>query len=165
MERKPVCMIVARAEDGGIGRKGKLPWDLPDDRRRFREVTEGCPVIAGYVTWKAVREELAGAGRTVILLGRGHARGHSVEQALHEAQQAPGERIWVIGGAKTYRRMMPEIEEIDRTTVHGVAVRCDRHIDDLDPRVWRRVAWGVGPAGGPKRLTSTIEHFVRAGRE
>src|SRR3954463_7961241 len=47
-----VSIVVAGAEDGGIGRGGNLPWRLPSDLQYFKEQTIGKPVIMGRRTWE-----------------------------------------------------------------------------------------------------------------
>ena len=44
------CIIVAIADDGGIGVRGQLPWHLPEDLKYFKRTTHGYPVIMGRTT-------------------------------------------------------------------------------------------------------------------
>lgn len=61
--------IVALSENGVIGRAGGLPWRLPDDLRRFRELTWGHPVVMGRRTYESIGRPLP--GRTIVVLSRG----------------------------------------------------------------------------------------------
>jgi dihydrofolate reductase len=53
------CIVVAYAENRGIGYRGALPWRLPSDMRHFRELTTGGTVLMGRKTY----ESLPGAYR------------------------------------------------------------------------------------------------------
>jgi len=85
-----VSIIAAIAEgDRGIGLRGGLPWRLPADMARFRELTMGYAVIIGRVTWEPMAARWL-PGRRVIVLSRDPAAresGHAVASSLKEAQQ------------------------------------------------------------------------------
>ena len=49
-----MSLIVAAAENDVIGRDGALPWRLPKDARRFRELTTGHVVVMGRVTYDSI---------------------------------------------------------------------------------------------------------------
>ena len=49
-----LCLIVARARNGAIGKDGDLPWHLSEDLIHFKRTTKGCPVIMGRKTWESL---------------------------------------------------------------------------------------------------------------
>jgi dihydrofolate reductase len=49
-----ISLIVAASENDVIGRDGALPWRLPKDARRFRELTTGHVVVMGRVTYDSI---------------------------------------------------------------------------------------------------------------
>ena len=49
-----LVLIYARAENGTIGRDGKMPWHLPEDLAHFKRTTLGAPVIMGRKTWDSI---------------------------------------------------------------------------------------------------------------
>ena len=63
-----ISIIAAMADNRVIGRGGAIPWDMPADRRRFRELTMGHPVILGRKTYESIGRPLS--GRTNIILSR-----------------------------------------------------------------------------------------------
>ena len=63
-----IALVVAVAENGVIGRNGKLPWKLSSDLKWFRKVTQGKPVIMGRKTYDSLRRPLP--GRTNIVITR-----------------------------------------------------------------------------------------------
>ena len=163
---KPVTVIAAMARNRAIGYEGRVPWDLPGDMRRFRRLTMGCPVIVGRRTFDGLDRPLD--GRTVIVLGRegkpvqvgGGAMDSAVLDALEAAEDAPGERIWIAGGAATYRRLTGLADGIDLTVV-DTEVAADTWMPDIDPDAWQEAARRPGPSGGPEDLTSTIVQYLR----
>ena len=52
-----VSAIVAVSENGVIGRKGALPWHLPDDLRFFQRNTLGHHVIMGRKNWDSIPDK------------------------------------------------------------------------------------------------------------
>ena len=62
-----LCLIVARARNGVIGKDNDLPWHLSDDLKHFKATTKGCPVIMGRKTWESLpRRPLPGRDNIVL---------------------------------------------------------------------------------------------------
>src|ERR1700733_4082023 len=111
------------AENGVIGNKGGLPWRIPEDLRRFKEVTMGKPCIMGRRTWESLpRKPLP--GRTNIVVTRdtsfsadGAVVAHSLEEAIARTHGAP--EVAIIGGAELFKEAIPLANRIDLTEVHA----------------------------------------------
>ena len=119
MERPPVSIVVARAQNGVIGRGGKLPWHISEDLKRFKALTMGSVMVMGRKTFESLPGLLP--GRRHIVLTRdadwraeGAEVAHSVDDAL---KLAGGERISVIGGADIFELFMPLATRVDLTEV------------------------------------------------
>ncbi len=120
MNHPEITLIVARADNGIIGRNGALPWRIPADLRRFKQLTMGAPMIMGRKTFESLPGLLDGRRHIVITRNAGwNEEGaeavHSVEAAL-AAANAP--HVWVIGGAEIYRLFLPRADRIELTEVH-----------------------------------------------
>lgn len=120
MNHPEVTLILARADNGVIGKDGDIPWHIPADLRRFKQLTLGSPMIMGRKTFDSLPGLLP--GRRHIVLTRDEAWGedgaevvNSVEAAL-KAANAP--HVWVIGGAEIYRLFLPLADRIELTEVH-----------------------------------------------
>lgn len=120
MNRPEIILIVARADNGVIGAEGRMPWHLPADLRRFKQLTTGAPMIMGRKTFDSLPGLLP--GRRHIVLTRdadwnedGAERAATVEAALALAN-AP--RVSVIGGAQIYTLFEPRADRIELTEVH-----------------------------------------------
>ncbi len=79
-----IKLIAAVAEGGVIGREGKIPWDLPEDRRMFREPTIGGALIMGRRTFESIGGPLP--GREIIVVT---SRGDELMKDMN-AQPVPG---------------------------------------------------------------------------
>jgi dihydrofolate reductase len=117
-----ISIIAAMAENRVIGRGGAIPWDIPADRRRFRELTMGHPVIIGRKTFESIGCQLP--GRMNIILSRQQkfrANGCCVAQTLEDALRActGADEVFICGGEELYRLALPLAERIYLTVVHG----------------------------------------------
>ena len=61
----PVTIVAAVARNGVIGVDGGLPWHLPDDLRRFKELTLGHVLVMGRKTYESIGRPLP--GRTTVV--------------------------------------------------------------------------------------------------
>jgi len=117
-----ISIIVAMAENRVIGRAGSIPWDIPADRRHFRELTMGHPIIMGRKTFASIGHRLT--GRMNIILTRQEefqANGCCVAQTLGDALLAcsGADEVFICGGEELYRLALPMTERIYLTVVHG----------------------------------------------
>jgi dihydrofolate reductase len=125
-----ISLIVAAADGDVIGRDGELPWRLPADLRRFRELTTGHVVVAGRRTHESIMDRLGGPlpGRITVVVSRTILAGSgpvfyqpSVAAALSVARAieefAGGDEVFVIGGAEVYGASLSEVDRIELTRV------------------------------------------------
>lgn len=121
-------LIWAQAVNGVIGDAGTIPWRLPEDLGRFKELTLGGTVIMGRRTWDSLPERFRPlAGRDNIVITRqedwaaeGATVQHSLEAALAWAAQdtaAEPRPVWIIGGGEIYRQAMPLADHLEVTEV------------------------------------------------
>ena len=118
-----VSLVAAVARGGVIGRAGGIPWRLPEDLARFRELTMGHPVVMGRRTWESLPERfrpLPGRGNVVVTRNpawsaRGADRAGSIEEALAALESEP--EVFVIGGAEIYAAALPHADELLLTEI------------------------------------------------
>jgi dihydrofolate reductase len=120
-QRNPeITFVIARAQNGVIGRDGALPWRIPEDLKRFKALTMGAPMIMGRKTFESLPKLLPGRRHIVLTRGDWQADGaevtHTVEEALATVQ---GPRVSVVGGAEIYLLFEPLADRIELTEVHG----------------------------------------------
>lgn len=118
-DRPEIVLIVARAENGVIGRDGTLPWRLPEDLRRFKALTLGAPMIMGRKTFESLPGLLPGRRHIVLTRGGWTAPGAEIAADPQSALAlVGGPRVAVIGGADIYRLFEPLADRIELTEVH-----------------------------------------------
>jgi dihydrofolate reductase len=164
--RPAICFVVARADNGVIGRDNALPWHLPADLRHFKRLTVGKPVVMGRRTFDSIGKPLP--GRHNIVLTRDpdwRAEGVTVVPNLAEAIAAAGldpktraEEVMIIGGAAVYAEALPIATRIYLTEVHA-APEGDTVLPPFEPARWRETAREDHPAeeGQPAYSFVTLE--------
>jgi dihydrofolate reductase len=159
MDKPPITIVVARAENGVIGRDGKLPWHISADLRRFKALTMGSAMVRGRKTFESLPGLLPGRRHIVLTRDRawraeGAELAHNVGQAL---QLAGGEHISVIGGADIFELFIPIADRIELTEVL-LAVEGDTLM--RDPRrsgEWRETWSEEHPRENPPFRFVTLE--------
>ena len=119
MDRPRITIVVARAENGVIGRGGELPWHIPADLRRFKALTMGTAMIMGRKTFESLPGLLPGR-RHIVLTRRADwsAPGAEVARSAGEALQlAAAQPVSVIGGADIFELFLPIADRIELTEV------------------------------------------------
>ncbi len=124
-----LSLIVAVADNGVIGRAGKLPWRLGSDLKRFRRLTMGHPLIMGRNTFESIGRPLDGRDSIVVTRGKlppdrdGLYFAPSLENAIERAKARAAARgvgeIFAIGGASLFVEVLPLAQRIYLTRVHG----------------------------------------------
>lgn len=115
-----VTLVVARADNGVIGRDNALPWRLPADLRHFKRLTLGKPVIMGRRTFESIGKPLPGRENIVLTRDTGwQAAGVTVAAGLDTALANDAPEVSVIGGAQVYAVALPLADRIYLTEVHA----------------------------------------------
>jgi dihydrofolate reductase len=119
MEKPPITLVVARAENGVIGRGGALPWRIPADLKRFKSVTMGSVMVMGRKTFESLPGVLPGRRHVVLTRDRTWtAQGADAARGIeHAIELARGERMSVIGGAEIFDMFLPLADRIELTEV------------------------------------------------
>ncbi len=119
-----VSLIVAAAENGVIGKDNQLLWRLPDDLKRFKQLTLGHPIIMGRKTYESIGKPLPGRASIVITRASDYrAEGilvaDSLEKGIDLAQQQGADEAFIIGGGEVYREALEKnmVEKIYLTRV------------------------------------------------
>jgi len=134
-----VCIVAAVAANGVIGASGRLPWNLPEDLRHFKQLTFGHPVIMGRRTWDSLGRPLSGRRNLVVSRRAGFSPpGAEAVASLDEALErcAGAEAVFVMGGAELYREALARADTLYLTEIHRDFAG-DTHFPDFDRNAWR----------------------------
>jgi dihydrofolate reductase len=107
-----VNIIAAYSRGRVIGSGGRIPWNIPEDKRRFRLLTTGHIVIMGRKSYEEIGKPLAGRAN-IIVSGSADFSGEnlytarslpeSLELAADIAEKRGGCEIFLCGGERIYR--------------------------------------------------------------
>lgn len=160
--KSKIYLIVAVDLKGGMGLKGKLPWDLPGDMDFFKKKTIKTEniqvrnmVIMGRVTWDSIPEKHRPlkARKNVVITRNKDLKvdesvtvAHSIEQALKAVDDRVAD-IFVIGGAKIFEQFMKK-QKIDGIYLTRIKkeYQCDTFFPKI-PRSFRSERLGEGKDG------------------
>ncbi|UJR83544.1 dihydrofolate reductase [Sandaracinus amylolyticus] len=158
-----VAMIAAVARNGVIGRDNALPWRLPDDLKRFKELTSGKPVVMGRKTYESIGRPLA--NRTNLVLTRSHEaiEGCVVVRSVDEAIAATRDagELWVIGGEAVYAAFLPRADVLELTEVDA-DVEGDARFPAFSRDAWRVVSEVAHPIDAKHALPFRFVTYERA---
>jgi dihydrofolate reductase len=145
--RPTIAIIVAMTRNGVIGQAGRLPWDLPADRRLFRQLTTGNTVIMGRLTFASLPGALAERHNLVVSRTSQRLPGATVCPGFRDALAVGGRLgrpIFVIGGVELYRQALPIADTLYVSWVDG-DYPGDRHFPPFDQAAWQPVATTAYP--------------------
>jgi dihydrofolate reductase len=108
-----VSLVAAVARGGVIGRDGGIPWRIPEDMARFRELTTGHAVVMGRRTWESLPARFRPLpGRDNVVVTRNPDWS---EAALELLESTPS--VFVIGGGEIYAAALPFADELLLTEI------------------------------------------------
>ena len=137
-----ISMIAAMDKNRLIGNGPDIPWQLPADRRHFRDMTIGKPVVMGRKTFETLKRPLG--KRQNIILTRNTAYkapegcivAHSVEEVLNICKDS--EELMICGGAPIYEAFLAHADRLYLTQVHAT-FEGDVYFPAFDMEAWREV--------------------------
>lgn len=136
-----ITMIAAAAENNALGKDNDLVWHLPDDFRRFKNLTSGHHIIMGRKTFESFPKPLPNRTHVVITRQDNYAPNgaivvNSLEKALEIAREDP--QPFIIGGGEIYSLALDKADKIELTRVHG-EFEADAFFPEIDLDNWRLI--------------------------
>src|SRR5437016_5391285 len=140
-----ISIIAAAAENGVIGRQGRLPWHLSDDLQRFKRLTMGHTIIMGRRTWESIGRALPGRRTIVVTSQPGYRTGVDgvsiaprLDDALRIAEDATDEEAFIVGGAELYREAVARASRLYMTRIKAT-VEGDTYFPNVEWNNWRLI--------------------------
>jgi dihydrofolate reductase len=143
-----LCLFVAIAENGVIGRDNAMPWRLSDDLKYLKRMTMGKPILMGRKTWESFpKRPLPGRPNLVITRDAGYdapgaeifpSTDDAVARAEALARELGVDEAMVLGGAQIYRALLAKADRIYLTEVHARPDGDTRF--EFDRSDWREVS-------------------------
>lgn len=158
-----IALIAAVAENSVIGVGGKLPWHLPTDLRRFKQLTWGHHLIIGRKTFESIGRLLP--GRTIIIITRqldyrvpGALVCHDLSAAYELAKA--DDLAFVAGGAALYKQALPTASKLYLTRVH-TSFTGDSFFPDVNWNEWKLLDRQFMQADSANLFDLTFEVYER----
>lgn len=116
-----INLIAACDVNQVIGVNGRIPWHIPEDLKRFKQLTMGHAVIMGRRTWESLgRKELPGRLNIVV-----SSKLHDVytfnclnNALVHADYLSQCSQAFIIGGEELYKEALPLADRVYLTTVY-----------------------------------------------
>lgn len=136
-----ITLIAAIGENNELGNNNDLVWHLPDDFKRFKELTSGHHIIMGRKTFETFPKLLPNRTHIIITRQKNYkAEGAIVVSTIEEAiDKAAGDtQPFIIGGGEIYTLALPFAEKIELTRVHGT-FSADTFFPEFSYQEWQIV--------------------------
>ena len=135
-----INIIVARDEQGGIGKDNKLLCHISADLKRFKALTMGHDLIMGRKTFESLPGLLPGRRHLVVTSQDDYAKGragiviyHSVDELRCQLDEK--KEYFVIGGASMYEAFLPVADRLYITEIHA-RFEADTYFPAEDEAQW-----------------------------
>jgi dihydrofolate reductase len=137
-----ITLIVARDENGAIGRDGDIPWDIREDLKSFQRETLGGAIIMGRKTWDSLPVKPLPRRLNIVVSSQDVAAEFvttSIAGAVEIALNQGYHRVYGIGGAGIYEEMLPIADRLLITEVGMNVEDADTFFPQVDMSSWRVV--------------------------
>lgn len=142
----PTISIIAAVGESNqtIGYKKKLPWNLPADMKRFKQITQGHAVIMGKKTFESLPVRPLPKRTNIVLtslLSEGVVEGYYEANSLEDALEmcVNEKEVFIIGGSSVYAQSMEMAQKMYITWVHG-DFQGDTFFPKIDFSKWKLVS-------------------------
>ncbi len=115
-------MVAAMAKNRVIGAANNIPWRVPGEQQRFRQLTEGYLVVMGRRTYESIGRPLP--NRDVLVIGRLAVTGvervstcSTLQDAIESIANDPRDEVFIAGGEQVYRLFLPYADTVYLTEI------------------------------------------------
>jgi len=158
-----IILIAAVAENNALGKNNDLLWHLPNDFKRFKEITSGHYIIMGRKTFESFPKPLPNRTHVIISRQKEYKKeGCIVVENLEKAIAIcpKDENIFVIGGGEIYKQSIDLADQLDITRVHH-SFEADVFFPEIDLTIWELTSEIFNPKDEKHLFDYTFQTFVR----
>jgi dihydrofolate reductase len=158
-----ITMIAAAGENNELGKDNDLVWHLPDDFKRFKQLTTGHHIIMGRKTFESFPKPLPNRIHIVITRDTSYKKEgavvvHSIDEALIKA--SGDVQTFVIGGGEIYKQAIAVSDKIELTRVHGT-FDADTFFPEISSSAWELIDSVFHEKDEKHTFSFTYETWVR----
>jgi dihydrofolate reductase len=157
-----ISAIVALSQNDVIGKAGGLPWRLPAEMARFKQITMGHSIIMGRKTHESIGRALPGRQNIVISRNPDYkASGCLVVGSIDAALEAADDsaEVFIVGGSTIYEQAMPMLEKLYLTRVKAV-VKGDKYFK-FDEAGWKMIHTEAHVPDEKNKFGFELQEWVR----
>lgn len=164
-----ISAIAAVAENGVIGKDGKLPWNLPSDMKFFQRTTLNHHVISGRKSYESIAPKFRPLRNRVNIVvthdkkyeAPGAIVCHSLDEALRIAEESDDKEVFLIGGGQLYAEAFNKgiVDRVYLTTVHAT-IEGDTFFPDMG-KGWKKVWSEKHKADEQHKYAFTLEVYQK----
>ena len=138
---KEITIIAAASENNVLGKNNKLIWHIPDDLKRFKDLTLGHSIIMGRKTFESITKPLPQRKNIILTRNKNYkAKGtliaHSVKEALDFCKN--DNQPFIIGGGEIYNLFIDISDRIELTRIHQ-SYNGDAFFPDILEEKWKLI--------------------------
>ncbi len=140
--KQTITMIAAAGEQNELGKNNDLVWHLPDDFKRFKQLTTGHHIIMGRKTFESFPKLLPNRVHVVISRNKEYkAEGALVVQTMKDALEIAKSdpQPYIIGGGEIYTIGLDYADAIELTRVHEGTFDADTFFPEINTEIWKLV--------------------------
>jgi dihydrofolate reductase len=158
-----ITIIAAAGENNELGKNNDLVWHLPDDFKRFKQITTGHHIIMGRKTFESFPKPLPNRTHIVITRNKNYKKDgavviHSMEEALKIVKN--DDQPFIIGGGEIYKIGMEYADKIELTKVHG-KFEADTFFPEIPQNKWTLLSEIYHPVDDKHNFAFTYQTWVR----
>jgi len=134
-------LIAATSLNNALGKDNKIIWHLPDDFKRFKELTSGHYIIMGRKTFESFPKPLPNRTHVVITRQENyHPEDCIVVNSIEDAFAIcpKDEDFFLIGGAEIYELGLPYVDKIELTLINET-FEADAFLPEIDFSKWELI--------------------------
>ena len=136
-----LSIIVAMSKNNVIGKDNKIIWHMPEDLKRFKELTTGHTIIMGRKTFESLGRVLPNRKHIVITHDLNYKVDDENVEIVHSIEDVKkyvedNEENFVIGGAIIYRQLMDLANKMYVTVINEEFVG-DAYFPKIDEEIWK----------------------------
>ena len=160
-----LSIIVAKAKNNIIGKDNKLLWNLPEDLKRFREITSGHVIIMGRKTFESIGRVLPNRKHIIFSQNRDLKYDDENVEVVHSMLEIKeyidnDEENFVIGGAMIYNLLMPHVSKMYVTQINK-DFEGDAFFPKINEDIWEVVEEEKGLVDEESKLEFEYITYVR----
>lgn len=158
-----ITLIAAVAENNALGKDNQLLWHLPDDFKRFKNVTSGHYIIMGRKTFESFPKPLP--NRTHIIITRQKKYPSENCIVVDSLQKAiaicpPAVELFIIGGGEIYNQSIEIADKLDITRVHNT-FDADTFFPEIDLNKWKLTSAEFHPKDEKHQFDFTFQSYLK----